>query len=107
MLMRKFDHPPAEIVRDDNEHTAIRVGERLSILDLREGRLAKRELYNGIHDACEDWLSKADGAASKLPVFWIEGRSGTGKSAAHYIYSQIYIPIEILAQSFGWATAQN
>src|SRR6202035_739374 len=66
------DNPPTEIVRDDNEHTAIRIGERLSILDLREGRLANRKIYDRIHDACEDWLARIDGAANKLPVFWIE-----------------------------------
>lgn len=96
-LQRKFrmwgplDCPPDTITYEPDPRRAVRVGEPLRVADLREGRLAHRRIYDTIKNACEDWLSQADATNGKLPTFWIEGRSGAGKSAALlHLLSQLY-----------------
>jgi hypothetical protein len=75
------DRPPASILLETDPRKAVRIGERLTISDLRDGRLANRTVYDALHASCEGWLQKEDGASGKLPAFWIDGRSGSGKSA--------------------------
>lgn len=87
-LTRKFylwgrdDRPPENVELETDPRRATRAGQRLSIADLREGRLASRKIYLKAHGTLFDWLRSTDNATGKLPVFWIEGRSGSGKSAA-------------------------
>lgn len=83
------DCPPHEVHREDNLAAAVRVGQRLSLADLRGGRLAHRKIYGDVHTACEAWIAGAGPSRDKLGVFWIEGRSGSGKSAAllHLLHS--------------------
>ena len=81
-LWRATDQPPAEVLFAKDDRQAVRVGERLTVRDLREGLLANRAVYASVLDACETWLASLSIGAAKIPVFWIEGRSGTGKSAA-------------------------
>lgn len=75
------DGPPSIVRREEREHLAVRIGERLSLADLREGRLGNRQVYDEIEHAAETWLSQ-EPELYKLPVFWLSGRSGCGKSAA-------------------------
>jgi hypothetical protein len=76
------DQPPSETYFEPDSRKAIRIGERLTISDLRDGRLANRTIYEAIQAECENWLLDIDSSGGKLPVFWIEGRSGAGKSAS-------------------------
>lgn len=75
------DQPPKTIMRESNLDLAVRIGERLAVADLREGRLAPRSIYSDIEAGCEAWLS-APRDPYKLPTYWLSGRSGCGKSAA-------------------------
>lgn len=75
------DRPPATVFEEPDSRYAVRIGERLRVRDLRDGCLAKRRVYDDIEARCEEWLA-ADGSPYKLPVFWVGGRSGCGKSAA-------------------------
>jgi hypothetical protein len=76
------DQPPAAVVLDSNVRTAVRVGQRLTREDLKEGRLVDRRVYGDLHDNAEAWLANLDPASEKIPTLWIQGRSGSGKSAA-------------------------
>lgn len=76
------DCSPAQIHREEDLQRAVRTGQRLRRSDLREGRLADRRLYDGLHRTAEEWLSEQEWSPDKIPAFWIEGRSGAGKSAA-------------------------
>jgi hypothetical protein len=76
------DRAPDNVVFEPNERKAVRIGERLSVADLREGRLAHRILYLRLHDDVESWLVESDPGIARFPMFWVEGRSGAGKSAA-------------------------
>lgn len=76
------DRAPSVVELEHDPRRAVRIGERLEIQDLIEGRLARRMVYDAIHLAAENWLAETAEAADKVPCFWIEGRSGAGKSAA-------------------------
>ncbi|WP_242095182.1 hypothetical protein [Sphingomonas sp. CROZ-RG-20F-R02-07] len=80
-LWSSEDRAPDVVVREDDDRRAVRIGERLSVSDFREGRLARRSVYDRIERACEERLA-GERPLYKLPVFWISGRSGCGKSAA-------------------------
>jgi hypothetical protein len=80
-LWSETDRPPSTIRIERDESKAVRIGERLTLLDLRQGRLAKRGVYSILLEECEHWLTK-DHDTSRIPVFCIHGRSGSGKSAA-------------------------
>lgn len=75
------DRAPERTVFEGDERYSVRLGERLSIEDLRDGRLAPRRIYDAIETHCERWLV-ADREPYKLPAYWLSGRSGCGKSAA-------------------------
>ncbi|MBM6577794.1 hypothetical protein KCP91_15530 [Microvirga sp. SRT01] len=80
-LWSSEERAPDQVVCENDDRRAVRIGERLSVSDLREGRLAKRAVYDRIERACEERLA-GERPLYKLPVFWISGRSGCGKSAA-------------------------
>jgi len=75
------DRAPAPDYEPD-ARKAVRIGQRLTVADLVAGRLAYRSSYGTIHAAAEEWLTANADGADKIPTFWIEGRSGAGKSAA-------------------------
>ena len=76
------DRAPSTVELEPDPRRAVRIGERLDIHDLVEGRLGRRKVYQAVHQAAEEWLAETAAAADKVPCFWIEGRSGAGKSAA-------------------------
>ena len=49
---------------------------------LTEGRFAPRAVYGTIHGDVEAWLARKSPNDGRLPVWWITGPSGTGKSVA-------------------------
>ena len=72
--------PPAEL-RPGGYLT----GRRPTVRDLRDGSFAPRpEVYDGLAARAEAWIAAAQeqGGGVRLPVFWIGGRSGAGKSVA-------------------------
>jgi TIR domain len=77
------DRPPSELRLDPNFDRSIIVGQKPTLTHLREGRFAPLSLYTFLHDQAEEWLAQSkhrnDG---RLSVFWISGRSGSGKSVA-------------------------
>lgn len=84
------DKPPAELVKGE-----VLTGQRPGVRHLREGYFADRSiLYEAIAEAADEWISQlvdSNEPRSKLPVFWIEGRSGTGKSVALlHVLSRLY-----------------
>lgn len=84
------DQPPAIVRLEPDRARAVRIGERLTPLDLREGRLAPRRVYEELIDVAETHLA-APGATGRIPTLWIEGRSGAGKSAALlHVTSRLY-----------------
>jgi len=84
------DQPPASVQFEPDIARAVRIGERLTPLDLREGRLAPRRVYEELIDVAESHLA-APGTTGRIPTLWIEGRSGAGKSAALlHVTSRLY-----------------
>lgn len=81
-LWGETDKAPERVTIEQDKAKAVRAGQRLSLSDLREGRLARRRVYEEVAGACEAWIGDADRGSDKLSAFWIEGRSGSGKSAA-------------------------
>jgi hypothetical protein len=71
---------------DDVERGSFLVGQRPMLPHLREGRFAPRAaLIDSIVDQVRSWMDphpSASDVAYRLPVFWIGGRSGCGKSIA-------------------------
>jgi len=60
-------------------------GQRPTVLHLREGYFAPRpDVYDGLAARAEAWIGAAREQVGdvRLPVFWIGGRSGAGKSVA-------------------------
>ncbi len=76
------DRPPLTTALEPDPKKAVRVGQRLTIADLVSGRLADRKIFRSLHLATEEWLASLSDGSDKIPAFWIEGRSGAGKSAA-------------------------
>lgn len=80
-LWGNADRAPDQVLPEPNTNLAVRLGEKLNLGDLREGRLGDRQIYSRIARSCEQWLA-VEGQPYKLPVYWLSGRSGCGKSAA-------------------------
>lgn len=76
------DWPPTHVKLEEDTSKAVRVGERLNVMDLREGRIAARTAYDPLFADCDIFLGAVEAQVDKIPVFWLEGRSGSGKSAA-------------------------
>jgi hypothetical protein len=77
------DCPPSEPQFEADPDKATLVGQTPHRNHLTEGRFARRWFYGTLLEKAEGWLEhdklRNDG---RLPVFWISGRSGTGKSVA-------------------------
>ena len=75
------DRPPSDITNG-----ATLIGQQPMAHHLREGYFADREaLYGSMMRVVTDWLqdrSYRSDPCKRLPVFWIGGRSGSGKSVA-------------------------
>lgn len=82
-LWKESDLPPEKVIRQEDLSKACVVGENPKRSHLIEGRFASRDIYNDIYQTFCSWLESNDSKSrGKLPVFWISGRSGTGKSIA-------------------------
>ena len=77
------DRPPAEETVETDPIKATLTGQIPTRAHLAEGRFAPRWFFEEMTQAAEAWLAdesvRDDG---RLPVFWISGRSGSGKSVA-------------------------
>lgn len=83
LIWSQNDHPPATVERETNKAKAVIVGQRATKAHLREGRFARRRIYNEIYKHFQEWQTTAiDDARGQIPVFWLSGRSGCGKSVA-------------------------
>jgi tetratricopeptide (TPR) repeat protein len=75
------DKGPSQIAEGD-----VLTGERPQVHHLRKGYFAFRsEVYQPIAESAQEWaldLSNNQDKQVRLPVFWISGRSGSGKSVA-------------------------
>ncbi len=74
------DHPPQTV-----EEGPVLVGGRPRVDDLREGHSANRPVFQELANKAADWIEEIHSgrdAGRKLNLFWIAGRSGTGKSIA-------------------------
>jgi hypothetical protein len=71
-----------DVSPDSTKRGDVLVGTRPHFPDLRAGRFAQRPQYEQLVSRFLDFLEKAPGKQAKQPIFWIEGRSGTGKSIA-------------------------
>ncbi len=75
---REDDMPPSVV-----EIGKILTGQRPSVRHLREGYFTQRpQVYGILEEALLDWVDNKIYENEKIPLFWIAGRSGTGKSAA-------------------------
>ena len=77
------DRPPSETSLETDPEKATLTGQTPNRRHLVEGRFAPRPLYPTIHDKAEAWLARIkERNELQLPVYWISGRSGNGKSVA-------------------------
>ncbi|MDH7975134.1 hypothetical protein QH494_23360 [Sphingomonas sp. AR_OL41] len=76
------DYPPETVEQVDNDD-AVLTGQIPKASDLSAGRFAPRKVYQQIEHDAELWLAHRDlNNRDLLEVFWISGRSGSGKSVA-------------------------
>lgn len=108
------DCPPATV-----QPGPVLTGQRPLVKHLREGYFANRaELFEGIAEDAAAWIGEqraSPDVAERIPVFWIGGRSGSGKSVALlHVLSNLfefgYRPILWLGRNisslrrvFGWS----
>jgi hypothetical protein len=113
-LWQDGDQPPPLIVGGN-----ILTGQRPQAHHLRSGFFADRpDVYGGLSEAAIAWIKKnpqRSDPVSRLPVFWIAGRSGSGKSVALlHVLARLqaagYGPIlwlgakvQVLPAAIGWA----
>ncbi len=80
-VWQSIDRPPKQISRGD-----YLTGEQPTPANLRDGCFAPRpDVYDGLFEKYSKWLQtyhKAGECSLRLPIFWIGGRSGSGKSVA-------------------------
>lgn len=79
-LWTDSDRPPVTVLPG-----GVLTGQRMQIHNLRNGFFAPRPIFDEVEQACMEWLARLDDEPQqtvKVPVFWIGGRSGTGKSVA-------------------------
>lgn len=81
-LWTDADRPPATVERVVNGTEAVLTGQLPTVQHLREGRFASRRVYGDVAESTRRWLAETVDDADTLPVFWIAGRSGSGKSVA-------------------------
>lgn len=106
--VRDGDVLPAKVTQGN-----VLVGSKPRFVDLRAGNLTVRPQYERLVSDFSEFIDDVvAGKESKQPVFWIEGRSGTGKSIALlYLLSQLKQtrPLDVLylPQFAGLPEAQN
>jgi uncharacterized protein YjbI with pentapeptide repeats len=85
------DNPP-DTVEQVASKDAVLTGQVPKTSDLFSGRFAPRKVYEKIHNEVELWLADRDiNDRDLLEVFWISGRSGSGKSVALlHVLSELY-----------------
>jgi hypothetical protein len=77
------DLPPDDVLMEPDPLKATIAGAMPRISDLKQGRFAKRRLYEEICAAVEGWLiSQQSASEGMLSSYCITGRSGAGKSVA-------------------------
>lgn len=78
-LVTADDHAPSEVRAGD-----VLDGQQPQLGHLRAGYFAERpSVVDPLVDAVHDWLSRAQDADDlRVPIFWVGGRSGSGKSVA-------------------------
>lgn len=79
-IWQSNDTPPQEILPG-----AVLTGQRPNIRHLRDGFFHRRRIYDDVGNIFVKWVQEliADqDYLDKLPIFWIGGRSGSGKSVA-------------------------
>lgn len=82
-LWKQNDSPPEYTQKQENLRKACIAGETPRKYHLIEGCFASRSVYNDIFQKFCSWVEyEKDSPEIKLPVFWISGRSGSGKSVA-------------------------
>jgi hypothetical protein len=82
-LWKESDVPPETIEQISDPKKACIVGESPKKLHLTQGRFSNRKIYHDIYKSYLTWVNSTNYQyGSKLPVFWISGRSGAGKSVA-------------------------
>lgn len=82
-LWKESDSPPDNVEKSKDTKTSYIVGETPKKYHLVQGLFAKRKVYSEIYESYQSWCEKVQSQPSiKLPVFWISGRSGSGKSVA-------------------------
>jgi hypothetical protein len=83
-LWKDSDIPPERVISEPSPEKAILVGQLPQIHHLKEGRFAERGAYKAIYDDFFAWAESSSYAcdSGKIPVYWLCGRSGSGKSAA-------------------------
>jgi hypothetical protein len=81
-IWRDVDRAPDTIRFESDRGKATLTGQTPDRTHLVEGRFARRWFYDELLRQGEDWLSQRQSADGRLSVFWIAGRSGTGKSVA-------------------------
>lgn len=80
---KRGDAPPNKVQKQEDLRKACIAGETPKKVHLTEGCFASRSVYSDIFQKFCSWVESAkDRASLKLPVFWISGRSGSGKSVA-------------------------
>lgn len=81
-VWRASDQPPLSARRETDLAKATLTGQLPTRIHLTEGRFAPRAVYGTIHQDVEAWLARKSLNDGRLPVWWITGPSGTGKSVA-------------------------
>jgi hypothetical protein len=105
ILWSDQDVPPADVTSGDYLS-----GERPLLRHLSGGYFANRpEVYAPLADGVADWITSSPAQkdrSARLPVFWIGGRSGSGKSVAllqilAILYQRGYGPILWIGDKVG------
>ena len=80
-LWTEHDRPPDRVVPGD-----VLIGQRPRLRHLRDGWFAPRpEIFDALIAQAHDWIERQQlglDPTQRVPVFWVGGRSGSGKSVA-------------------------
>ncbi len=83
LLWTEKDRPPESIEQETDPSKSVIIGQRATKKHLRDGRFAERKIYTEIYNQFLIWKDDAvEKARGRIPVFWLSGRSGCGKSVA-------------------------
>ena len=77
------DRAPVQVILEPDPNKAVLLGEVPIRKHLIDGRFKARSLYQTIFVDFHKWLAEAQTQArDRIPVYWLAGRSGCGKSVA-------------------------